>query len=112
MLVQALVCKPKFFGRVHEFLDVEQIGLQMSEIEIDSASPLVGQTIGDMDGGAGGFVIVAVKRSDGTLARATDPHITIVSGDTIVILGHREVVPMLTRRAQATPSILYRGAAV
>ena len=53
--------------------ELQQIGLELTEVEVTPGSALVGQTIGDMEGGSGGFVIVAVRRPDGSLVRATDP---------------------------------------
>ncbi|HEY2841260.1 MAG TPA: potassium channel protein [Pirellulales bacterium] len=92
--------------------ELAEIGLDLTEVAVVPGSALIGQSVGDMEGGAGGFVIVAVKRADGSLARATDPTIKIGVGDSIVLLGHHEAVPQLTRRARTASGMTYRGASV
>jgi voltage-gated potassium channel len=92
--------------------ELQQIGLQLTEVEVTAGSPLVGQTVGDMESGGGGFVIVAVKRPDGSMQRATEATIGIGAGDVIVILGHNEVLPKLVRRAKTASAMAARGAKV
>ena len=88
--------------------ELEQIGLQWGEVAIGPESPLVGKTVGDTEGSVGGFVLVAIKRPDGSLARATDPTAKIAAGDTLVILGHQEALPQFTRKAKGSTAA-YRG---
>jgi voltage-gated potassium channel len=89
--------------------ELVQIGLDLTEAEVVAGSNLVGQTVGELEGGTGGFVIVALKRPDGSVERATNPALTIGVGDTIVFLGHHEAVPQLTRRAKTAFKMVYRG---
>lgn len=89
--------------------ELQLIGLELTEIEVAIGSELAGETIGDLESGAGGLVIVAVKRVDGSIVQATDRGAEIVSGDVIMILGHREALPQLTRRARPVQANLYRG---
>jgi voltage-gated potassium channel len=91
--------------------DLKQVGLELSEVEVAAGSPLVGKTVGDVESATGGFVLVAIKKTDGTLVRATDPSLGIRAGDVLVIMGHREAIPNLERRAKAT-GMHYRGASV
>ena len=92
--------------------ELQQIGLQLMEVEVVVGSPLVGQTVGDVESDSGGFVVVAIKRPDGSLARATDPQMALCAGDIAVILGHHEALPKLSRRAKAAGGMTYRGATV
>ena len=51
-----------------------RIGLELNEIELAENSPLVGRTVGDVEvGGTGGFVIVAIRRQDGSLRLRESP---------------------------------------
>ena len=92
--------------------DLQQVGLELTEVEIKNGSPLVDQSVGSIERDNGGFVIVAVKKPQGNLVRATDPNIVVGAGDVIVILGHSEALPNLTRRAKTTAGMSYRGATV
>lgn len=92
--------------------ELQQIGLQLTEIEVSAGSNLADQTVGSLESGAGGFVIVAIKRRGGSLIRATDPLIEIALGDTILIVGHNETVPQFVRRARAAGNAKYLGARV
>jgi voltage-gated potassium channel len=93
--------------------DLRQIGLEMGEVELKADSPLVGQTLGDVEtSGRAGFVIVAVKKKDGSTTRGTDPSTRLAAGDGLIILGHREALPQLTRRAKSAAQVTYRGATV
>jgi voltage-gated potassium channel len=91
--------------------DLQQVGLELSELEVAAGSPLVGQTVGDVETGSGGFVLVAIKRPNGTLVRAIDAAISIGAGDVLVIMGHREAMPNIERRTKPV-NMTYRGATV
>ncbi len=70
-------------GKTHLNEELKLIGLELTEIELKAESPLVGQRVGNVEvSGQGGFVVVAIKRADGTVirAKARDP------------LGHRRRV--------------------
>ena len=49
---------------------------------------------------------------DGTTTRGTDPATQLAAGDGLIILGHREALPQLTRRAKSAAQVTYRGATV
>ena len=54
--------------------ELKGIGLELREIDLVDKSPLVGRTVGEIEmGGTGGFVIVAIRRQDGSLRRAPSP---------------------------------------
>ena len=90
--------------------ELKQIGLEMTEIEIKPGSPLLGQTVGDVEvSGSGGLVIVALKKADGTLVRDPRPDVQLAGGDVFVILGHSNALPQVTRRVNARVATAYRG---
>jgi voltage-gated potassium channel len=88
--------------------DLTQIGLTLTEIELPQSSPLVGHTVGDVEL-SGGFVVVAIKRADASLHRAPESTVTLMTGDSFVILGHLAAVPQLARQARPATT-MYRGA--
>jgi len=90
--------------------ELQQIGLTLTEVVVAAGSYLEGRTVGEVEAAAGGFVIVAVKAADGTLTRATDQTIRLAANDALMILGHDNIVPELTRRAKPAPTTSYRGA--
>ncbi len=92
--------------------ELKGIGLELSEIEIGKTSQLVGRTVGDVElAGTAGFVIVAIRRADGSLRRAPEPDVVLAAGDQFVILGHQNAAPELNARARPA-AMIYRGAAV
>jgi len=91
--------------------ELRQIGLELTEIQLAAGSPLVGQKVGNVEvSGQGGFVVVAIKRPDGSLLRAPEPGVLLGPGDVFVILGHQEALPDLARRAKPRANVTYRGA--
>lgn len=87
------------------------IGLQFSEVEVQANSPLVGQTLSDVEVGGGGFVIVALRKADNTIEHNPPMETSLAANDMLVILGHSEAVPKLTFRAKSRPVNTYRGRA-
>ena len=87
-------------GNKHLTEELKQVGLELTEIKVLKGSPLAGQTVGDVEVG-GGFILVGVKKEDGHFHRHPPADMQVLTGDTFVILGHRDVMPNLARRAKA-----------
>lgn len=96
-------------GTQHLNEELKQIGLELTDIEIESGSALVGQKVREIEIG-GGFVIVAVKKPDGSLICKPGAEVTLAGGDVFVILGHDGSLPQLARRAKTRAAISFRGA--
>ncbi len=97
-------------GKMHLNEELKQIGLEMTEVEIKPGSPLLGQTVGDVEvSGSGGLVIVALKKADGTLVRDPRPDVKLAGGDVFIILGHSNALPQVTRRMSIRTATAYRG---
>jgi voltage-gated potassium channel len=88
--------------------ELQQIGLEMTEIELRGGSPLIGQNVGSIDIG-GGFVLIGVKKSDGAFVRNPPTEMVMNLGDKFIILGHRDTLPSLVRRAKPR-QVSFRGA--
>lgn len=90
--------------------ELKLIGLELIEIVLQANSPLVGETIGDIEvGNNTGIVVVAVRKADGTLVRNPEAKATLGARDVLMIVAHRESVPLLARRAKGR-SVSFRGA--
>jgi voltage-gated potassium channel len=89
--------------------DLRQIGLELGDIDIRADSPLVGGRVGDLHTiDSSGFVVVGIKRANGSMVRAPPANVELAAGDTLVILGHRETIPKIALRAKRT-AVTYRG---
>ena len=95
-------------GKTHLSEELSQIGLNLSEIEIQPGSPLVGQTVADVEVG-GGFVVVAIRRADGSVVQNSTSELTLDAGDRFMIVGHTDSLPQLNQRAGARAQTHYRG---
>ncbi len=87
------------------------LDVQITDIPIPSDSPLLGLTIDKLEvRGNGSFIIVAVRRRDGTTL--THPHYSLVLqvGDTAIVMGHRGDIPQFVRQAAQRRQMRYRGA--
>lgn len=88
-----------------------ELDIQLSELDVPAQSPLVGLSINKLElRGNGSFIIVAVRRQDGTTL--THPHYSLVlqPGDTAIVMGHRGDLPQFTRRSAQRRQMRYRGA--
>lgn len=90
--------------------ELEQIGLKLEEMKVDSGSPLDGHQIQDIElKGNQSFLIVAVRRADGEIVVDPSPDCGLAGGDTVILLGHEGELPQLTKRYAGTQEIMYRG---
>lgn len=91
--------------------ELEQIGMKLDQLSIAAGSPLDGHTIGDIDlRGNRGFLIVAVRRSDGQMVLDPPGDCSLSGGDAVIVLGHANELPQLEKRYATTKEITYRGA--
>jgi voltage-gated potassium channel len=90
--------------------ELKMLGLELSEIELAGNSPLLGQTVGDIEGtGKSGFVIVAVKQANGENLLKPPPDLKLMPGDKFVLIGHADAAQQLSRRAKRV-ALTHRGA--
>ena len=99
----------KATGKMHLSDELEQIGLHFFEVDIEDKSPLVGQTVADVEIGGGGFIVVAIKRADGTIVQNPDGELMLAEGDVFMIVGHKNALPQLNNRARSRAQTHYRG---
>lgn len=91
--------------------DLEQLGLNLHEFAVPPDSPLVNHEMADIEvRGNHGFLIVGLRRADGTSLVNPPPSTRLVAGDTVVVLGHGSDMPEIAKRFQASvPKMSYRG---
>jgi len=92
--------------------ELEQIGIEFEELDVGKISPLIGKAIKDIEiRGDHGFLIVAIRRADGSVLMNPDAETKLAGSDVIISLGHHSDRPELALRASALKKpITYRGA--
>lgn len=76
--------------------------LQIEEVRLDNASPLVGMTLRDSPLRREiGVAVLAVKRSSGELLSNPGPDVAMTDGDTLIALGNRAQLDQLEALARS-----------
>lgn len=89
--------------------DLEQIGLQMSELRLPVNCDLAGRTLADIKFGAGfQFVVIAIRSNDGVVTREPPPTYTLRPDDTLIVLAHR-TMELRLQEIVRNKQIIYRG---
>jgi voltage-gated potassium channel len=88
-----------------------QIDVQMEELPIPITSPMTGKSVRELEvRGKGAFMVVALRRSGGSILMRPSPSQLVGGGDTLIVLGHRGELtqfaqrflkPLQARRARA-----------
>ncbi|MEN9263925.1 MAG: TrkA C-terminal domain-containing protein, partial [Gloeomargarita sp. GMQP_bins_44] len=87
-----------------------EIHLRMDELLVPEGCVLIDQTIADVEvRGERAFIVVALRRADGTLIEDPEPETVIQAGDTLIVVGHRGDIPHLTRKFALRRQMQYRG---
>ncbi|MHA7836971.1 MAG: potassium channel family protein [bacterium] len=90
-----------------------QLGLQVEELRIPRGSALVGQPVRAIEiGGNHGFLIVGLRRADGSVAVNPGDEEELRTGDTVIVVGHADDLPELRRRYELEREVYYRGARI
>jgi voltage-gated potassium channel len=90
-----------------------QVDVQVDEIAIVADSPLLGATIGDIElKGKGTFIIVALRKADGTTINHPKQATILEAGDAVIVMGHRGDIPQFVRSQVVKRQMRYRGASV
>lgn len=93
--------------------DLGQLGLRMEELSIIPGSPLIDRPVREIEiGGNHGFLIVGLRRADGSVEVNPEESVLLVEGDTVVVVGHADDLPELRRRYETRRDVMYRGVRV
>ena len=92
--------------------ELERIGLRFDELNVEPNADIVNRPIGEIEIRSNhGFLIVGIRRSDGTKVINPSPDTQLSAGDIVVVLGHQDDIPMLARTfSEKKQEITYRGA--
>lgn len=96
----------------HETLneDLDQIGLQITEFQVQSNSSSVGNPLSRISMGAENqFIVIAVRHNDGQVTKNPGADYIVRSNDVIILLAHHCSVPKL-REDVVGYEMVYRGA--
>lgn len=89
---------------------LNQLHLRIDEFPIPLLSPLDGKTLADIETiGQGIFLIIGVRRTDGSIVDNPGKEDRIHVGDRLVIVGHEEDIPKFAARHITPRPMQYRG---
>ena len=90
-----------------------EIGLRMDELKVAAGSPLIGRPMANIEIRSNqGFLIVALRRADGTTVINPSSKSTLQVDDIVIVLGHvDDTAELANRYALTSNSVTYRGAA-
>ncbi len=95
-------------GRLGE--DLARLGLKMTEVVLDEASPLNGRTLGELKGGsASSFLIAAVVRPDGEILRQPESSLVLNVGDRVILMAHESELVRVVERVSGKSAMMFRG---
>jgi len=91
-------------------LELYRLVVALHDVPIPNDSPLVGRPVGELRvEGESPFLVVAVRRKDGTTIPRPDADVAIQTGDTAVVLGLREDVPHIVLPGEMAGSLRGEG---
>ncbi len=94
--------------------ELETIGLNMEELQVAAGTVLEGKTLDDIQvRGNRGFLIVAVRNTDGEIKMNPSGTTVLSAGDVVIVVGHRDDIPTLARQyTLKRTKMTYRGASI
>ncbi len=100
-----------FLEAAESGLDLLDVGLRPEEVVIPSHSPLAGRTLAELETiGGRDYLVVGVRRIDGSTELHPAPQTVICPGESIVVLGYQDDLPdLVARLAPPAPAQVYRG---
>lgn len=88
-----------------------RLDIQIDELVIPENSSLVGAMVRDVElQGDTAYLIIALRRSDGSSIVHPPNHTVLEGGDTIILMGHRGDIPKLAAHHSLRRQMRYRGA--
>ncbi|EKQ69516.1 K+ transport system, NAD-binding component [Leptolyngbyaceae cyanobacterium JSC-12] len=88
-----------------------QIDIQIDELAVTPASNLIGSTVGNVEvRGRGTFIVVALRRHDGSITVHPDRETFLEEGDTLILMGHQGDIPKFAKHHAMKRQMQYRGA--
>ncbi len=90
-----------------------EIDIQMNELTVSPDSAFLNRTIGDVESHSQGtFIVVALKRANGTVVVHPGNQEVLQENDSVMIMGHQGDMPNFAQRSAMKSQLRYRGAKV
>lgn len=97
-------------SRINLNSQLQQIDLRIDQFPIPKGSPIHGKKLDEIETlGKGAFLIVGIKRADGTMISSPPKDFVLESGDTLIIVGHCRDIPQFAAKFVTPKEVLYRG---
>lgn len=82
------------------------------ELTVGDGCPLVNRPLSEVEfKGNQGFLIVGIRRVDGSIVLSPHPTTTLYLDDTVIVLGRNDDIPQLATKFELQAErIMYRGA--
>ena len=99
------ILKPAVMGFIEMAMDYKEMGVEIEQIPVAATSEYVGKRLidtgirRDLD-----LIIVAIRKSDGTMVFNPGPQSEVEEDDTLITMGKREKVLVLREKAGSTGS--------
>ncbi|MEM8925730.1 MAG: potassium channel protein [Actinomycetota bacterium] len=91
---------------VADDIDVGSFGLDLHQVRVGRSSSFVGLTLGELDlREAHGYVVIAVRRADGSTVLHPQSDVVLDMGDTLVLLGYDDSMNEADSSAYPTPGM-------
>lgn len=88
--------------------DLEQLGVQVSEIIVPPGEDYAGKTIDQIEiAGEGVYLIVGVRRVNGDMVTKPESSCVLAAGDVVVVIGHGDRKPKFTTEKSAAQEVLF-----
>ncbi|HEY9896524.1 MAG TPA: TrkA C-terminal domain-containing protein, partial [Candidatus Sericytochromatia bacterium] len=92
---------------------LSQIDVQVDELAVVSGSPLIGSSISTVQvRGKGTFIVVALRRVDGTTLINPSHDVHLAEGDTVIVMGHKGDIPKFAHHYALKRQMRWRGETV
>ncbi|MBD2074542.1 potassium channel protein [Phormidium sp. FACHB-592] len=89
---------------------LSQIDVQVDELAVVSGSPLIGSSISTVQvRGKGTFIVVALRRVDGTTLINPSHNVHLAEGDTVIVMGHKGDIPKFAHHYALKRQMRWRG---
>lgn len=90
--------------------ELAQLDVRIDELPIPENSPLVGYPLEELERQAQGrFIVVAIRRADGTVVSRPDSSVTLQANDTAIAIGRRDAVAQVAALQTIRQKRSYRG---
>lgn len=94
------IIKPTVVGFLELVMDQKQLNVELEEVEVAENSAYAGKALVETDIRRElDLIIIAIKKKDGTMAFNPGPDTVVESGDTLIAMGHTDMLTLLKQRA-------------